>query len=55
MCVYIYILRTHARTHTHTHAHTQFYKKTALELAEERGHSAVVAVLKEHTASGGRK
>jgi hypothetical protein len=28
---------------------------TALQRAEERGHSAVVAMLKEHTASGGRK
>jgi hypothetical protein len=28
---------------------------TALQYAEERGHSEVVAMLKEHTASGGRK
>ena len=50
--MYEYILCTHARAHTHTHTQRG---KTALQVAEECGKSAVVAVLKEHTASGGRK
>ncbi len=50
--MYVYILCTHA--HTHTHTHTQ-WGKTALQVAEECGQSGVVAVLKEQTASGGRK
>ena len=50
--MYIYILCTHAHTHTHTHTQSG---DTALELAELQGHDGVVAMLKEQTASGGRK
>jgi hypothetical protein len=46
--IYIYLYNAHTHTRKQTHNHTQ-PQRTALQLAEMMGRSAVVAVLKEHT------